>query len=521
MQGIGTVAKQGFKIAAAAAVAFGAAAVKQIADLAAETREYREDLARLEAAFTTAGFTSEQATAIYKDFYAVLGEEDRSVETVNHLAQLCDTEKELNEWTTICTGVLATFGDSLPVEGLTEAANETAKVGQVIGPLADALNWAGVSEDEFNQKLAACTSEQERQELITETLNGLYEDAANKYREVNASVMDANRAQSDYQDTLAALGETVEPLMTALKIGWTGVLDSMLALLEGVDIQGYADDIVLLFNSFSADGAITSIDQLANHIGEVFSNILATVASKLPEGMALSWQIYGGLIAGIQNNLPQIVDAATGIISTLSTVVAETLPDILQLGMELLLELSNGIAEALPGLMETIVDIVLQIVETLLSNIDLILDAAIILIVALTEGLISAIPLLIERIPEIIIALIGALIACVPMLLQAGFDMLAAIGRGFFSAFITVFAMVGDTIYTYIVAPILAKLSEMLNFLLSMFSVTWEGIKLAWGAVVSFFSSIWDGIKLGGHQRDFHWRKRRGIPVRKMVRRCF
>lgn len=34
-----------------------------------------------------------------------------------------------------------------PIEGLTEATNETAKTGQITGSLADALNWAGVSED--------------------------------------------------------------------------------------------------------------------------------------------------------------------------------------------------------------------------------------------------------------------------------------------------------------------------------------------------------------------------------------
>ena len=36
-----------------------------------------------------------------------------------------------------------------------ESANETAKVGQVTGSLADALNWVGISEDAFNEKLAA------------------------------------------------------------------------------------------------------------------------------------------------------------------------------------------------------------------------------------------------------------------------------------------------------------------------------------------------------------------------------
>ena len=50
----------------------------------------------------------------------------------------------------------------LPIEGMIESANETAKVGEVTGSLADALNWVGISEDAFNEKLAACSSESER-----------------------------------------------------------------------------------------------------------------------------------------------------------------------------------------------------------------------------------------------------------------------------------------------------------------------------------------------------------------------
>ena len=75
------------------------------------------------------------------------------------------------------------------------------------GPLADALNWAGESEDAFNEKLAACSSEQERAALITETLNRLYSEAAGNYRETNESIIEARRATSEYNDALAKLGE--------------------------------------------------------------------------------------------------------------------------------------------------------------------------------------------------------------------------------------------------------------------------------------------------------------------------
>ncbi len=225
---VGDAAKdagKGFTVAKGAAAEFigrglsalaGAAkdAISSIAGLAEETREYREDMGKLETAFESAGKSTKVATKSYKDLYAVLGEEDRSVEAVNHLAKFVDTEKDMAKWTNIMTGVWGTFGDSLPIEGLTEASNETAKVGKVTGVLADALNWAGISEDDFNSKLAECSNETERAKLITETLNDTYSDAADKYKENNKSVMEARDAASEFADAQAELGEAIEPLTT-------------------------------------------------------------------------------------------------------------------------------------------------------------------------------------------------------------------------------------------------------------------------------------------------------------------
>lgn len=105
----------------------------------------------------------------------------------------------------------------MPIEGLTEAANETAKVGQVTGSLADALNRAGVSEDKFNESLAACSDEQARQALITGTLSGLYKSAAAQYKRTNAEVIRANKANDAWTASLAQSGKMMEPVITDVK----------------------------------------------------------------------------------------------------------------------------------------------------------------------------------------------------------------------------------------------------------------------------------------------------------------
>jgi hypothetical protein len=212
VQKAGDVAKKGMAIAAGA-IAAGAAALLA---LGSSTKEYRENQAKLNTAFEAANSNATDAAKTYNDLYRVLGDDDVAVEAANHLAKLTNNTKDLQDWTWICQGVYATFGDSLPIEGLTEAANETARVGALTGPLADALNWAGVSEDDFNAKLEKCTSTQEREALIRETLTGLYGEAARGYEENAAGILAENEAQAKLNEQMAKLGEAVAPVQAAL-----------------------------------------------------------------------------------------------------------------------------------------------------------------------------------------------------------------------------------------------------------------------------------------------------------------
>lgn len=184
--------------------------------IATGTKEYREEQAKLVSAFQSAGAGAEEATQAYRGIFRFLGESSTAVEAANHLAKLTTNTKELAEWTTICQGVYATFGDSLRVEGLTEAANETARSGVVTGVLADALVWMGVQEDAFNEKLAKTTSLSEREALIRTTLNGLYSDAAALYEQNNKAAIAQNEAQARLSATMGKIGQQTQVLLTSL-----------------------------------------------------------------------------------------------------------------------------------------------------------------------------------------------------------------------------------------------------------------------------------------------------------------
>lgn len=431
LEKVGSVLK-GLAVTAGAAVAAAGAALagltKSFLDLAESTREYREDQAKLDAAFTTAGFTAEQAGEAYTGFYAILGEEDRSVEAVNHLAKLCSTEEELAQWTDIAAGVWATFGDSLPIEGLTEAANETAKTGTITGQLADALNWAGVNEEAFQSALDGCSSEQERAVLITDTLNGLYQEAAENYKTLNGDVMEAQRAQALLTDAYAQLGAIAEPIMTTLKTMAADVLTAMIPFvsLMGEGLQGVLNGTAGAAETF-AEGISGLVSVLMEKLSTIVPVIGEAILASLPVLLEAGVNIIATLVTGIVNALPQLAAAALSIVLQLVTSLTELAPQLLQAAMQVVATLASGIASALPQLVPTIVQMVVQICQTLIANLPLILDAALQLVTGLSQGILNALPVLIAALPEIINGIVTFLLNSIPQIIETGIQLLTSL----------------------------------------------------------------------------------------------
>lgn len=273
------IGAKGLKIMAGVVVAAGGSLVA----LTESTREYRTEMGKLNTAFETNGFTAETAYETYSDLQAVLGDTGQTVEAVNNLSALADSEEDLNDWTTILTGAYAKFGASLPVEGLAEAANETSRTGILTAGLTDAINWAAEAGEnfgvtlkkniefteaskeelskmteaqlaeyearkaqyeeieEYNQKVSEatnaeeffqialdnCTTSQERQKLITETLSDLYTEAGEAYLDANEDLINANKSQERLNKAMADLGESVEPAISEFKDLGASILEDL------------------------------------------------------------------------------------------------------------------------------------------------------------------------------------------------------------------------------------------------------------------------------------------------------
>lgn len=328
-----------------------AAMAASINELVSTTNEFQEDMGKLSVAAQKNSVSTDAANGAYRDMVGILGETDQSVEAVNHLFALCgDNTKSLSDWTNIASGVYATFGDSLPLEGLTEAANETAKVGQVTGPLADAINWAseaavqqGVAlsgnqaaidaynsalesgatqEDAFNAALAACSTEQERAQLITDTLNGVYAEAGAQYQQTNADVIAYRQSQSDLTAAMSSLGQSFMPIVT-------GLTDVAAMLLSGVQpavqwfvtnlpiiapvLAGIATTIGLLAVVLNASTIATTAQTVASNAAAAAQGLLNAAMNANP--IALVVALIAGLVAaiiGLWNSSEEFRDFVTG-----------------------------------------------------------------------------------------------------------------------------------------------------------------------------------------------------------------
>ena len=529
-----TVGKVGKAIGAGVAAmgaAIGAAAGAFLG-LAESTREARVNMGKLETGFTTAGHSAEDAKKTYTELYGVLGDDGQATEAAAHLAKLTKNEKELATWTDIATGVYATFGDSLPIENLTEAANEPAKTGAITGGLADALNWAGVSEDEFQASLDKSSTEQERQALITKTLNGLYSDAAEKYREVNGDIIDAQKATASLNSAMAELGAIAEPIVTKLKQLAAELLQQITPFVELIGnglvgaltgAEGAAQqftDGLLGMVTFAIQKLTEMLPTFINFAFQMIANIATGIAQALPTLVPSLVQLVADIVQVLIDNIPLLIDAALqlvtglaqGIINAIPVLVAalptlitslidgllSSIPQIIQAGIDLLTSLITALPEIIATIVAAIPEIINGIITALLENIPLIIQAGIDLLVALIQALPQIITTIVQAIPQIISGIVNALVQNIPQIIQAGVQLFVALIQNLPTIIAEIVKAVPQ-IVSGIVSAFGSLVGEMVKAGANLLHGLWEGISSAagwlWEKVSGWASSLVDGIK--------------------------
>ena len=445
------------KVAAAgigAVTAAAGAAVGGLLALEQSTEEYRIAMGRLNTAFESAGYGADAANQAYSEFYGILGDTDRATEASQLLAKLADNEEDLAEWTNIAAGVNGTFGDSLPIESLIEAANETARTGTVVGTLADALNWAGtVGEDEFNAMLASCSSESERNQLIMETLTGTYDEAANAFYRNNEALVASREAQVQMDEVLSNLGQTVASVKNQLTAefipaiaqaatafngmlsGAEGANEAFAAAVQGL-VQKAAEQLPAFLNmgvqilSSLASGIVQSIPTLVSAVPQIITEIWAALTELLPQVLDMGVQLLDQLTSGIESGLPDMVSRIPQIITEFLDYLTGELPTILEKGVEILNNLVDGIIESIPDMVAALPEIITSFTQFVSDNLPAILDAGIDILLNLVTGIINAIPDLVAALPEIITAIVDGIGDLMESVVEIGVDIVEGIWEG-------------------------------------------------------------------------------------------
>ncbi len=275
-----------------------------IADISEETKEFRKIMASLDASSQKAGYTAEQTSESFYQLYFALGDDQSAATALANLQALGLEQGDLNELIKQAVGAWATYGDSIPIDGLAESINETIRCGQVTGTFADVLNWgskegetfgvmlrenteankewneavmdAKTAEDFFNLALEDAETQAERTNIVMQALaNQGLADTADAWVKNNQDLVDANDAQLDFMNSAAELSKRVDPALTSIKEGGTQLLNTFLGLTEEVDFEALGDDIDAVFD------AVSNIITFLVDNGEVTISVLLGIAAGL------------------------------------------------------------------------------------------------------------------------------------------------------------------------------------------------------------------------------------------------
>lgn len=451
--------------------------VSSIWNLDESTEEYRTALGKVDTAFSTSAAGAEAARGAYNGLYNVIGDTDTAAEAAQLLARLATNTGDVATWTDIAAGVAGTFGDALPINSLIEASNETAKVGTVTGTLADALNWAGISEDEFNEKLAACADESERANLIMDTLSGTYEQASEAFYENNEALVTSRRNQTALNNAMAALGETAATIKNQL-------------------ITAFIPSISSLATAFN--DLLNGVEGADEQLGQAIDSFISAIAEQLPQVLEMGTQILTSLISGIIQALPTLVEEVPQIIEQFASALVEIGSQLLDTGAELLGKLTTGIETGLPDMVSRLPQIIDEFLNFITEHLPDILDQGVEMLTSLTNGILDAIPEFASKLPEIITSFVNFISDNLPDIISSGAEILGSLISGIIDNIPDLVAEL-PKIIDAIVTGITELLGDIIDVGWDIVEGIWQGITEAAGwlteKITGWFNGVVDGVK--------------------------
>lgn len=244
-------------------------AIRTLAGLSSATRDYRRTLATLDTAADDAGVNVDKMRDKFTDLMGVFNDEDSVTEGLNNLMAAGFDEKNIDAITAQLEGAALKFKDTLKFEGISDGLQETLATGKAIGPFAELLERSGVNLETFDEGLGKATTSAEKQNYVLQELAKLgLADVSKNFREQNADMVNAEKANVRWQNTVAKAGEKIEPITTKVREGFTKLLEKVLELASGVDLEAFGEKIDGAFDGFIND----TLPKIVNAVQWIIDN---------------------------------------------------------------------------------------------------------------------------------------------------------------------------------------------------------------------------------------------------------
>ena len=217
-------------------------AIDALTSVAEATRDYRREMALMEENAKKSGVNMDTMKDTLANVAAVTGDSEAAMEGLNMLLATGMDTDNLTFAAEAMAGAAAKF-DGVNFEGIAEGLQETLATGSAVGPFAEIIERSGGDLEKFNEGMAKCTTEAERQQYALQWLNdsGL-KDVHDSYVQNNADLVAAEKAQFRYNDALAKVGAAVEPINTKLTEIGTTILEKVAPIVENI-VQWVLDNL--------------------------------------------------------------------------------------------------------------------------------------------------------------------------------------------------------------------------------------------------------------------------------------
>lgn len=247
-------------------------AVKTVLDTTEATREFNSLQGKLKGSTKQNGYKQEASNKNARDVFSYTGDEMAAVNVISNLQKMGLSQRQLDETVKSSIATWTAYGDSIPIEGLTESITETAQVGKITGNLADALNWTAGAEDAFNKKLEATKTVQERAKLITDTLNSSYGKSKEAYDQANSAMIEYEKSVWDSRKAQAQLGMAMAPINAMINNAKTALLNGLMPVIQEITpkVLEFGEKVKSAFEKFRKS-------EEANNLLQVFRSVFETV----------------------------------------------------------------------------------------------------------------------------------------------------------------------------------------------------------------------------------------------------